>query len=1284
MPKSQATEDRLRLCCAELERRLRKGEPSRAEDFFAAYPDLAAAPEIALDLIYSEYLARCELGGSPSPDEYYCRFPQWREALFHQFEIHTLLGGPQGGAEPAPWPLGSGPSQPWKHSPENFEIFEEIARGSMGIVYKAWQKDLKRVVALKVILARTLSTPDQLARFRVEATAIGRLFHPNIVQIFRTQEWEGCPFLVLEHVEGKTLAKHWDGRPQPANAVAKLVETLAAAMQYAHERAVVHRDLRPGNILMTEQGVPKIIDFGLAKISLLNDEDLTLTGQILGTPSYMSPEQADGVGRDHGPQVDIYALGAVLYEGLTGRPPFRGETILETLHDVNNKEPLPPRRLEPTVPRDLETICLKCLQKEPHQRYPSARELADDLRRFLVHEPIRARPVGSVERLGRWCRRNTLVASLMAALTVMFALGLGLVVWKWREEVAARAAADQALEFAVAETARAHDERSKNERMAAGILVDQGVHLGEHGHVDHALHLFAKSLESAERNGDAALERAARVNLTAFRQQLLRRRAQLDHDDWVWAAAFSRDGKFFVTASKDKSARLWDTETGRLIGQPMRHDHPVWGIAVSPDGKTILTGSGEPAGDAGEARLWDVAGGQPLGPPLVHGKTVGTVAFHPDGKIFLTLDAAGKVQIWDTNRRTPVGDPLPHPGLVRSACFSPDGKLAATAGNDGTVRLWHVADRAPFGPVLSHQVLSHEGAPEKMPKHHSLVVTAAFSSDSKLLATGSQIVDAETKKYVGGDVRLWQVATGQLAAPALIHAGPVKTAAFSPDDARLLTGGFVVDGKNQDVLRGEARLWDVASGRQMGPTLHHAGPIWAAAFSPNGRILATGAEKGYTKFWLAASGAMIGMSSGSGNARCIAMSPDGKHAVVGHTYTPAVADLWELPAGGGADVLPPLHDKNIHALGFSPDGKLVVTASEDGTARLWDVAGARPFGRPFPHRSHAAPLFSRRGELLLTMKDNHVPQIWSTATCQTHGPSWPPRTEIVGAAIVDDRERVLIRDELQRASWWDMTTGKPEERSFDIGNERTIVRADGTLLATIQGARVQLRRLPGGKAIGPPLQQRANVTAFAFSPDGALCATGADDGTAYLWDCARCRAAGKPLEHPGPVRGLTFSSDGRAFLAWSGSNHVRLWNSSTGKPLLPPLLHPAEIAAAVFTADGQTVAVASGNVLYLWDIATGKRLGPALRHPDLVTHLAASPDGKRLATACADRSVRFWDVVLPASASAADNTAWVEALTGRELTDTGTLHEIDADTLQNLRHSLETLGVEPFPRPAPR
>ncbi len=446
MPKGMVTEERLRAACEELERRLGNRENCRAEEFIDAWPELARDPDKALDLIYAEFLARSELGEAPDPEEYFRRFPQWREPLYHQFQIHSLLHAhlPGEGQSVRPRVAEAAPVLircPWKTSPENFELVEEIARGSMGVVYKAWQKGVQRLVALKVILTQCLSTPDQVDRFRIEAAAIGRLVHPNIVQIFKVREWEGYPFLVLEYVEGTTLAQHWNGAPQPARPLATLVIAIARAAQYAHERGVVHRDLRPGNVLIGADGTPKIIDFGLAKLELLSEENVTLTGQILGTPSYMAPEQAEGR-RQIGPLADVYAFGAMLYEGLTGQPPFRGATILETLREVSTKEPTPPRQLNRETPRDLETICLKALHKIPEQRYASAAELADDLERFLKNEPIRARRVGPAERLWQWCRRNPAIAGLLVALAI--AIGaIALLTWKWREEVNAHRQAGQ-------------------------------------------------------------------------------------------------------------------------------------------------------------------------------------------------------------------------------------------------------------------------------------------------------------------------------------------------------------------------------------------------------------------------------------------------------------------------------------------------------------------------------------------------------------------------------------------------------------------------------------------------------------------------------------------------------------------------------------------------------------------------------------------------------------------------------------------------------------------------
>jgi tetratricopeptide (TPR) repeat protein len=297
----------------------------------------------------------------------------------------------------------------------------------MGVVYRAVQPGLNRVVALKMILAGAYASPAAPARFRAEAEAVARLQHPNIVQVFQVAEHEGLPCLVLEYVPGGTLARELDGTPRPPRRAAETVEMLARAMHYAHGQGVVHRDLKPGNVLLAADGTPKVADFGLAKLVREGGATITRTGDILGTTSYMAPEQAGGPA-PVGPAADVYALGAILYEMLTGRPPFRAETAEETLRQVVSEEPLPPSRLPVRLPRDLETVCLKCLEKVPAKRYASAEALADDLRRFLDGRPIRARRIGSLGRLARWAGRRPAVAALTAAVALLAALGgVGLV-----------------------------------------------------------------------------------------------------------------------------------------------------------------------------------------------------------------------------------------------------------------------------------------------------------------------------------------------------------------------------------------------------------------------------------------------------------------------------------------------------------------------------------------------------------------------------------------------------------------------------------------------------------------------------------------------------------------------------------------------------------------------------------------------------------------------------------------------------------------------------------------
>jgi serine/threonine-protein kinase len=385
------------------------GPPPRLEDYLRRFPRLRE-PERLRRLMREEARARRRCGETPTTEEYQDRFPEAASVASLGERTVPQLGG------------GSAPPRL-----TGYEVLEELGRGGMGVVYKARHLALDRVVALKVMQGGGWASLSQLARFRAEAGAVARLQHPHIVQVFEVGEWhpgEGdapSPFFALEYVEGGSLAHALAHRPQPATASARLAEMLARAVHHAHERGIVHRDLKPANVLLKSRGaveewVPKVADFGLAK-RLGGDAGQAQTEEIMGTPAYMAPEQAeDGLG-PVGPAADVYALGAILYEMLTGRPPFQADKTFDLLMQVRTADPVPPSRLVPKVPRDLETVCLKCLRKEPAKRYASALDLADDLGRFLRGEPIQARPASVWERGWKWARRRPAAAALAAVTT---------------------------------------------------------------------------------------------------------------------------------------------------------------------------------------------------------------------------------------------------------------------------------------------------------------------------------------------------------------------------------------------------------------------------------------------------------------------------------------------------------------------------------------------------------------------------------------------------------------------------------------------------------------------------------------------------------------------------------------------------------------------------------------------------------------------------------------------------------------------------------------------------
>jgi tetratricopeptide (TPR) repeat protein len=433
-----------------------RGEPLPVETYLQRHPALNADRELVLDLICHELLLRTQRGDSPDPDEYLRRFPELAEDLRAQFDVRRALSE-EGedlativGAVPE---IGCGRATPLRVA--EYEVLKELGRGGMGVVYLARHVGLKRLVALKMIQSPAHACPRQLARFRGEAEVLARLQHPNIIQIYEVGEHEGRPFLALEYLSGGGLDRRLRGSPQSPRQAAQLLWSLVRAVGAAHEAGVIHRDLKPANVLLAADDTPKITDFGLAKrLDAVTGQ--TATGDILGTPNYMAPEQVYGQRGTVGPWTDVYALGAIFYELLTGRPPFNGATVWDTLEQMVSTDPVSPRRLQAKVPRDLEVICLKCLAKETGRRYPRAADLAEDLRRFLAGEPIRARPANAVERAWKWARRRpALAVTVVAMLLSLVVLLAGALVWLRAAASTARLEAHEAQTRAAAALALA-------------------------------------------------------------------------------------------------------------------------------------------------------------------------------------------------------------------------------------------------------------------------------------------------------------------------------------------------------------------------------------------------------------------------------------------------------------------------------------------------------------------------------------------------------------------------------------------------------------------------------------------------------------------------------------------------------------------------------------------------------------------------------------------------------------------------------------------------------------
>jgi eukaryotic-like serine/threonine-protein kinase len=1134
---------------------------------------------------------------------------------------------------PGYWPKGLCPKcaldgaleEPANHLPPSrsvgqYELLEEVARGGMGVVYRARQVSLDRIVALKMILAGQFAGKQEVLRFRSEAEAAAHLQHPNIVRIHETGEHEGHHYFSMDLVEGRTLTEIVRDGPLSAQRAAKYACRIAQAIHYAHSQGVLHRDLKPSNVIIDAHDEPRITDFGLAK-RMRNDFGVTVTGQVLGSPNFMPPEQTSAKHGKVAPTSDVYGIGAILYYLLTGRPPFHAETIEELLLLLRDAEPVLPRLLNTSVPHDLETICLKCLEKEPARRYPTAEALADELHRFIRDEPIQARPLPVTGKLWRWCRRRPAVAGLSASvlvLLVIVTLGSSIAAWRVNRARTSERNANRDLRHTISllELERAEDLFS-NHDSSAGVA-----HLAAILRRDPSNSIAAHRLVSALAHRNWAvpsippilhIQRVTRVMFHPNGTHLLT--ASLDNVASVWdvstgrqvfvlrsvdrvtTAQYSPGGERILTVSSNGVAQIWDAASGEPCGSPLRHDRKIYSAEFSPDGKWIVTASADRT-----ARIWNAADGA-LKHELRQGSHVILARFSRDAQKVVTGGSHGSIRIWSVDSGKVLRQLEDRHNPLKALAFSPDGRLVVTACDDGIARVWDAA--------------TGESAAEPL-RHRTTVWHAVFSPDGKFLLTTCE----------DGAARVWDTQTWRLASEPLQHESGVTFGEFSPDGTRVVT-------TSSD---NTARVWDVKTGTPIFQPLRHVERVLHASFSSDGRCLVTASYDGAAQVWdlrrpvdpalqIPRVPDVAPFAFGANGTALLSVAPD-------HT-----ARLWHLRTGRPLNK-PIAHDSPVWCGDCSRDGQRIVLACADGTIRVWKTGdGDAPqlIAGPFRHSNAVLSVkFDADASRIVTASADGTARVWEVAGNRPVTLPLPHHGPVLLAQFSPNGRLVVTASEDSTAGVWDAQTGHP---------------------------------------VTEPLTHIDHVKWADFSPNGETVVTASTDNTACIWDVRTGRPILPPLQHPRIVQQAVFSHDAEWVVTACADRRVRIWDVRSGRSLTPPLVHDSGIARVFFSKnDEHVVTVCRSGLARFWDSKTGRPLTEWLNAGSYWS-ACFEAISEQIAVGTRTGGLRTWQMLRIPTPVPDWFPAFAEALGGTRLGERGTMELSSPEKLREFQR--QTAGRKP-------